>query len=271
MAIICISRELAANGEETGRELAKLAGYRFIERGFIDAWLAEHDIGPQVLNKYDERKPGFFAAMPEHRDEFLHYLSMAIIEEAADNHCVFVGRGAGAILSGIPGVISVLLTAPEETRIQRLINAHGIDSHLAESRIHRSDRDRKGFYRYFFHRNWQSSRWYDLVINTQVLSPLQAARIVDGFRREISTPENEMHTLAALQQKLLEKEVVHAVLYKAGIDIHNLIVDIAGHTVTLKGYTETLQSAEKAASAARGVEGVIAVNQEISIVPNVVA
>ncbi len=271
MAIICISRELAANGEETGRELAKLAGYRFIERGFIDVWLAEHDIGPQVLNKYDERKPGFFAAMPEHRDEFLHYLGMAIIEEAADNHCVFVGRGAVAILSGIPGVISVLLTAPDEIRIQRLAKAHGIDKHLADTRVRRSDHDRKGFYRYFFHRNWLSSRFYDLIINTEVLSPLQAARIIDSFRREISTPENEMHTLAALQQKLLEKEVIHAVLYKANIDVHNLIVVTAGHTVTLKGYTETLQNADRATTAARGVDGVIAVNQEISIVPNIVA
>ena len=271
MAIICISRELAANGEATSRALAQMAGYRFIEKEFIDAWLAEHDISAQVLKKYDEKKPSFWAAIPEKRDMFLHYLSMAILQEAVENHCIFLGRGAGAILKNMPGVISVLLTAPEEIRLERLKTSKGFDEHTAGHHLKQSDHDRKGFYRFFFNRKWQDNGNYNLIINTGALNPLQTARIIDAYRIEISSPETEMRTLSAMKHKYLQTQVIDEILYKQHIPLNQLIVEIEGHTVTLRGFADSTVVAKRAANAAQKVEGVIAVKEELSIVPQVVA
>ena len=119
MAVICLTRELAAKGEETARELARLGGYRYIERDYIEARLAEHKIGADILQQYDEKRPGLWASMSENRDRYLHFLKAIIYEETAKGRCVILGRGAWALLREVPGVLSVRLMAPPDVRLGR--------------------------------------------------------------------------------------------------------------------------------------------------------
>ena len=63
MAIITISRQVAALGDEIAEATAKKLHYSFINRKEIERRIIALGFDKETLKKYDERKPGFFASL----------------------------------------------------------------------------------------------------------------------------------------------------------------------------------------------------------------
>jgi cytidylate kinase len=267
MAVICISRELAANGEETARELAAAGGYRFIERGNIEAELAKHNITQEDISQYDEKKPGFWAALSEHRDLYIHYLSEVICTEAARGNCIILGRGGSAVLHEVPGVISVLLVAPREVRIARLKKAYACDTRNAEQQLKQSDHHRQGFHKYFFDVDWQDPAFYHLTINTGKMSVRDAAQIIEQFRRIEASAEKEASGKIRLEELRLRNVIAGEILYARRIQIQELSVIVKGNAVTLTGCALSRAAAANAVEAARGIPGVAELTNNIMVIP----
>jgi len=93
MAVIAISRQVAALGDEVASAVAEKIGYKFINRQEIEKRIVELGFPAEKLKKYDERKPGFFASLVKDRDEYLHYLQTAVLEAADEGDCILIGRG----------------------------------------------------------------------------------------------------------------------------------------------------------------------------------
>ena len=74
MAIIAISRQVAALGDEIAAAAAKKLGYKFIDRKSIEEKIVALGFSAEKLKKYDEKKPGFFASLAKDSDEYLYYL-----------------------------------------------------------------------------------------------------------------------------------------------------------------------------------------------------
>ena len=79
MAVITISRQVAALGDEVAGELAKRLGYKFITRKEIEKRIVELGFPENKMPKFDERKPGFFASLTKDRDEYLNYAQYATL------------------------------------------------------------------------------------------------------------------------------------------------------------------------------------------------
>jgi hypothetical protein len=90
MAIISISRQVAARGDEVAELLAKKLGYTFITRKDIENRIVELGFAAEKMPKYDERKPGFFASLAKDRDEYLNYVQYAILEAAAKQNVIII-------------------------------------------------------------------------------------------------------------------------------------------------------------------------------------
>ena len=120
MAIITLARQVAALGDEVGEALAQKMNYKFIKRTDIEKRIVELGFPESKMPKFDERKPGFFASLTKDRDEYLNYAQYAILEAAEKKNVVIIGRGAFAVLQGVPNNIAIRLIADEETRINRL-------------------------------------------------------------------------------------------------------------------------------------------------------
>ena len=88
MAVITISRQVAALGDEVAGELAKRLGYKFITRKEIEKRIVELGFPENKMPKFDERKPGFFASLTKDRDEYLNYAQYAILEAAEQKNVV---------------------------------------------------------------------------------------------------------------------------------------------------------------------------------------
>ncbi|MDR3166882.1 MAG: cytidylate kinase family protein [Treponema sp.] len=266
MAIITISRELAALGDETALELAKLLNYRFIDKHILEERIKSYGVAGRKLEKYDERKPSFWASLSQDRDDYLHYLKTAILTEAEQGSCVFIGRGANMIFKDLPGVLSVFLVAPFHVRIERVKSYFHCDDKRARQIIEQSDHDREGFHRYFFDMRWQDSGNYHLTLNTGHLHPAFCAEIIKQLRDHIITPEGEIKNTSRLKELILGQQVKHHILYKKEIPIHFMEASVNGGVITLYGVANSQSLVEAAVSAAREVAPAGSLQSEIQIV-----
>ncbi|MDR1931992.1 MAG: cytidylate kinase-like family protein [Spirochaetales bacterium] len=267
MAVICISRELAANGEETARELAEVGGYRFIERRDIETELARHNISSTTLLQYDEKKPGFWAALSENRDRYVHYLMESICSEAARGNCIILGRGASAVLQDVPGVIGVRIVAPRQERLQRLKTRANCDARSAEQQLKQSDHNRQGFHKYFFDVDWQDPSQYHLTVNTGKMNARQAARVIEEYRQIMVSPETEAEGKIRLEELRLRNVIIGEIIFTRHIQIQELAVTVKGPEVTLTGCAISKIAAANAEEAARGIAGVGTVVNSIMVIP----
>ena len=191
MAVITISRQVAALGDEIADALAKKLGYVFIDRKEIEKRIVDLGFSEEKLKKYDEKKPGFFASLAKDRDEYLDYVQTAILEAASQNNCILIGRGAFSILEGVENVIAVRLIANNDIRKQRLMNEFSWDEKKAMQRIQESDTNRIGFHKSFFNMDVDDPSHFIMVMNTGLLNVESAANMIVSIVKGYITPEKE--------------------------------------------------------------------------------
>ncbi|MDR2028671.1 MAG: cytidylate kinase family protein [Treponema sp.] len=273
MAIITISRQLATLSDETAHELAKLLDYRFVDKQTLEERIKSYGVAPRKFEKYDECKPSFFASLSQDRDDYLHFLKTAILTEAAEKSCVFIGRGACAVFKNVPGVLSVFLVAPPEIRRERVKSYFHCDDKRARQIIEQSDHNRAGFHQYFFDMDWRDAANYHLTINTGHLSPSLCARIIKDLRDHLIDEEAEAQNTLRLKELIAAQQLVHHILYEKEIPIHFLEAVVSNGTATIYGVANSQALIEAAVSAARDLPSFsevcskIQVVQEYSVMP----
>lgn len=266
MAIITISRELAALGDETANELAKILDYRFVNKQILEERIKSYGVMGRKFEKYDERKPSFWASLSQDRDDYLHYLKSAIFSEAAAGDCVFIGRGTGMVFKDVPGVVSIFLVASYEIRAERVKSYFHCDDKRARQIIEQSDHDRTGFHRYFFDINWMDPGNYHLSLNTSHLHPAVCAEIIKKLKDHLVTADIEVQNKARLEELTLGQQVKHHIVYEKQIPIHFLEASVANNLITLYGVANSQSLVEAAAAAAREAASGVPVSAEIQIV-----
>jgi cytidylate kinase len=266
MAIITISRELAALGDETAHELTKILNYRFVDKQVLENRIKSYGVAGRKFEKYDERKPSFWASLSQDRDDYLHYLKTAIFAEAAGGNSIFIGRGASVVFRDLPGVISVFLVTSPEIRTERVKSYFHCDDKRARQIIEQSDRDRTGFHRYFFDVEWKNPENYHLSLNTGFLHPAVCARIIKDLMENSISEETESRNAARLKELILGQQVKHHILYEKQIPIHFLEASVQDDAITLYGVANSQSLVEAALTAAREAAGSIPVGTEIQIV-----
>jgi len=255
MAIVTVSRELAALGDETAQEVAKFLGYRLVDKDALEKRIQSYGIKAKKFKKYDERKPSFFAALSQDRDEYLHYLRKAIFAEVEQGNCVLVGRGANIILKSIPALISLFMSARPEVRAERVKSHFRCDERRAWQIIERSDRDRIGFHRYFFDIDWKYPGNYHLSFNTGIFTPRDCAEIVSSLKDRVFTRGAEAQNVAILKNVTLEHAIKHRILYEQELPIRALEVAVSGNVVTLQGSANSQALMDSAGNLAGDVAG----------------
>jgi len=262
MAIITVSREQAALGDETARELARLTGFRLVDKEALEERMRSYGIDADRFRKYDERKPSFFSA-PSERDDYLHFLKRALLAEVEEGSCVIVGRGASRILAAMPALISVFLSARREIRVERVKSYFHCDERRAEQIIDRSDRDRSGFYRTFFDAEWRHPGNYHLALNTGVFAPAVCAGMVDSLKALVFTPEAEAGNAEILGNMLMEHRITHGIVYEQMLPIRFFEVSVFDGVVTLSGATNSRAILDSAMKCAREASGGASVRNDI--------
>lgn len=246
MAIITISRQVAAHGDEVATILARKLGYKFITRKEIEKRIVELGFPENKLPKYDERKPGFFASLAKDRDEYLNYAQYAILEAAEQKNVIIIGRGSFAVLQNVPNHISVRLIADERTRIDRLMTEFNWTEKQALQRIQESDTNRAGFHSSFYNVDINDPSQFHAIYNTGFMSLEVAASLIAKLVENIVTVKQEEDGNKMIEQLLKIQAAMNKLYFEYHINIEFMHSTIEGNTVILHGVSDSPAIVEKA-------------------------
>jgi cytidylate kinase len=197
--VVCISRESGAEGEEVGRLVAERLGLQYVDEEVIARAAERAGVDEEQVANSEERRSrisrvldmltdagtGSGAIAPETpalraaREEGHRVLIRSVVEEVADEgNAVIVAHAASMALAGREGLLRVLVTASPDTRIMRLAQIEGNAD--AARLVRESDAARVEYFKKFYDIERELPTHYDVVVNTDTLSPDQAAELVVG-------------------------------------------------------------------------------------------
>lgn len=173
---IAISRQPGCGAAEVGRRVAERLGYEFYDRDLVDQVANQARVQRQLVEALDEHvRVGIERfASDAFRDarfregDYVRCLVHTVASLGEHGGAVLLGRGASVILRP-ERTLRVLLVAPREARVKRLMAEAGLGRDAASQRIDHEARHRSEFLEHHFHVDSDDPGLYDLVLNTDSL------------------------------------------------------------------------------------------------------
>ena len=200
MSVVTIRGCLGSGAPEVGKQIAEKLQADYVDREIIARVAMQlHREEPEIIGK--EMLPTSLLAriakalghslgecgvegsyltiseMPLDDARYLQTLTSVVRELARSQRLVILGRGSQFILKGYPEVLHVLIVAPLQLRVNRVMKDRNLDQQAAEREVERSDNSIREFMRRYFRAEPEDPKHYDLVINTEHLSYQTAASI----------------------------------------------------------------------------------------------
>ena len=201
--VITINRELGCGGRTIGEKLAKHLGVNFYDKAVIKALTAEFhltteeietlkgnkgnwwsDFQRRVIPFYDTAKAEFYKVNTQDDPELIttddiFKAEKEIVQEIGyGESCVIAGRSGFYVLKGHPNHISILIQAPMNKRIERVMAKQGLSRKEAERDIKKVDKWRDNYIKKYANTSRYDTRNYDLVINMADLTEDDAVDII---------------------------------------------------------------------------------------------
>ena len=181
--IVTIGRQTGSGGRKIGQMLAERLGVKCYDKELLDRAAKESGLCRELFENNDEKPTNSFlyslvmdtyslgyssspyVDMPINQKIFLAQFD-TIRNLAASESCVIVGRCADYALAGMPGVVSVFVSADDEDKIKRLMETHNVTADKAREIMLKTDKRRSSYYNYYSNKRWGDSKSYDLCINS---------------------------------------------------------------------------------------------------------
>lgn len=200
--IVTISHAIGAVGQGIGHSVAERLGFRYVDEDIIELAAKKHGLDASQVADVERRKgllerilddlaaapmvdpsgaAGFMvtdALDVPRREDLRAFIVEAIRETAQRGSVVIVSHAAGIPLAGRNDLLRVFVTASFDTRAQRLAQAQKTDKAHAEKALKESDEARADYFRRFYKLDHELPTQYDLVVNTDKLTPEEATDIV---------------------------------------------------------------------------------------------
>ncbi len=198
MPVMTVSRQYGSLGDEIGNDVAGRLGLRLVDQDIITMVAKRLGVSPSSVTGHDERDTGLvselvrtmrrlypatIAPTPVESDEvdeaaYRQVIRQVIWEVAREDDAVIIGRGGPFVLESHPDVLHVLVIAPLNVRIERVMVEDGLNHEAALQRIKEVDAARGRYVRHFYRTNWLDVAHYDLVINTGHFSELHSTSLI---------------------------------------------------------------------------------------------
>ena len=194
--VITINREAGSGGRTVGSKVAEKLGVPFYDKALIQALMEKYHLTVEEIENVKGRKhdwwsefkrvvgidtvgdsvintPDMFNAADIFRRE------VEILKGIAEpESCVIAGRSGFFVFEDHPNHLSILITAPLEYRIQRLMRKQGITAEEAKKTIEEIDVQRENYINKYTGTSRYDTRNYDLVINMEGKTEDQIANLI---------------------------------------------------------------------------------------------
>ncbi|WP_341456892.1 cytidylate kinase-like family protein [Marasmitruncus massiliensis] len=197
--VVTIARGYGSGGRTIGRMLAEKLGVPYYDKELLHRAADDSGINVKLFAQSDEnlKRPKLFKTgkanysgevIPPDSDDFIseenlfNYQAKIIRELAETESCVIVGRCADFILKDYDYVLRIYVHAPMDYCIEKTMEIHAnFSREEAERYIHKTDKRRAGYYRYFTGHDWKDADNYDLCINSSMLGWDKCVALVRSY------------------------------------------------------------------------------------------
>ncbi len=273
MTVVTMTRQLGSEGDAIARALAERLGYRYVDkRSIVPAMRAYGGEVEPDAPEIQEKRPTLWERLSEERSHHSIMLRGAVYAMAQEDNVVFVGVGAGMLLKGLSQVFKVLVVAPRDVRLARVMasgmagRAGPVDPDQAQEMIRADDRETAGYLRYLFNIDYLDPGLYDVALNTGRWSVPTAVEYLEDL---IGLPEvsRTADSVARLENLALASLVEARLVNNAGIWVHGLRAVSDHGQVTISGEVIAAEDRDLAREIALSVPGVRSVVNDLRIQP----
>lgn len=255
MAILTVSREFGSGGQEIGQAVASLNGYEYIDKQKImsDISRAGHK-WEEWSRELDESRPSIWERFDWSFRGFGALIQSVILEYAARDNVVIMGRGGNWVLKGVPHALRIHVVAPMEVRVERIMARDAVDMATARWLAEKTDRERSGFCNALYGGRWDDPSEYDMVFDTG-FQPLED---VVSIVRELLVARERRNTPQArksLEMKAAAGRIKAGLLTNPRLFIPTLDADYDGSHIVLEGIIHNPREHDKVEREARKLAG----------------
>jgi cytidylate kinase len=227
MAIITVARQMGSLGNEVAAQVAQQLHYTLVDQTKLQQAAEGYGMLKSELEEVHERRPTLVTRYLTMRHRaYLDLLQTIIYEYARADNVVILGRGATVLLSDVPSALHVNMFASFERRVQTIMARESITRPLAEQIVRDSDRDRAGYMRYLFDRNWMDPLLYDVMINTDVITAAQACELITAAAHAQEILEARDQSWLILDNHILVRRAEEALLTAKQINPRHISVSV---------------------------------------------
>ncbi len=153
--VITISRQFGSMGRSIAHRLSQILDIDYLDRDIVEATAKRMGLPVSVISEEEERdKLKFFPRMyplgigvPNLKDEIFEVQKNIILDTAARESCIIVGRCADSILRSHENRLCVYIYAPYEARLKNCTDILQMDAKTARRMIREVDTARDNYHR----------------------------------------------------------------------------------------------------------------------------
>ena len=204
--VIAINRELGSGGRTVGEKLAQRLNIAFFDKALIKALEEKYHLTADEIEKLKGQKHGWWADFqrmvvpftdatraryyqtqtgqePEEltTDDMFKAECEILKGIASEGPCVITGRSGFFVFRQHPNHLCILIQAPMENRIARLVRKRGITEEEAQKTIKKVDKQRENYVTKYTGTSRYDTRNYDLVINMANLTEDEAVDLILSY------------------------------------------------------------------------------------------
>ena len=202
--VITINRELGSGGRTVGRKLAEKLNVPFYDKALINELKKKFNLDTEQIEKLKSGKSDWWREfinsalyLGQGMNELWYYQRMTgkegflvtssdmfeqdkeiLSKVAEEESCIIAGRSGFSVFANHPNHLSILIQAPLEHRIQRIMSKQELSREEAEKVIQKVDEMRENYVKKYSGTSRYDTRNYDLVINMEGKTEDEAVNLI---------------------------------------------------------------------------------------------
>jgi cytidylate kinase len=265
MNFITISEMIGTQGRTIAREVAGAMNYTYYGREALMRAAEETGVLSDLLKMEFKNPPLLEKVLSDKPKIYLDRFQALIYEVAKKGNAVFFGKGSQLLLNSFDCALHVLVTGSMEKRKQRVMQEMNVDAEVAEKMILSSDQYKRDFLKYAYNEDWLDPKLYHLILNTDVLTPESAVKIIVDAAKSEEIKSCGADAIQRLGKFALQRKI-ESTLLEAGILGPHVFFSVEGvDSVRIFGVATSREERENIETLLRGIKGIKHVKNDLRI------